>query len=443
MPGDAPPTEAGDRVAVAGVVDDAPPTDRERRGGGGRRRAFAAAAVLALLGAGAAGAGLGLSGGFAGAAATGAAATGAPAGAPTIVLTATACGPGWTAPTSGQHLLAVRNASRHAVYEVDLVGSDQVSVYGELEEVAPGTTVTMDATLPPGRYSFECENYDGAETYSATETVTGAPVHDAHPYVPVTVDEIEAAEQTYRQGLTPILARFAAETQALQAAVSAGDLAQAESLWLTADLDWQRMGAVYDAFGNFDDEIDQSPLGLVGTVDSPDFTGLLRLEYGLWNGQSAAELTPVADALAGDAEGLVEAFPGMLMPDIDLALRTHEILENTLQFQLTGELDEGAGVELAVAWADVQGTQLALSALTPLLQQYDPTLLATLQTGLAEMLAAFAAYQQPDGSWTPLSALTTTQREELDGQLGALLQQLDLVPDVLDLPLLPPTADGG
>lgn len=361
----------------------------------------------------------------------------------TIVLTTTACGPQWNPPTSGQHLLAVRNASRHSIYDVDLVGANQVDVYGEIEMIAPGTNVSMDATLSPGHYSFECENYDGASLSSDVETVSGSPVGEAPSYRPVAVDQIETADQAYRKSLVPVMDRFESEIGALDSAVGSGDLAQARSLWLTADLDWQRLGAVYDTFGKLGTEIDQSPLGLVGTVNSPQFTGLLRLEYGLWHGQGAAELAPVAEALDANVRALVKAFPGLLMTDIDLPLRTHEILENTLQFQLSGELDEGSGDELAVAWADVQGTQLSLAALRTLLQVSDPRLLATVTTGLSQMAAAFQAYEQPNGTWTPLSALALTQRERLDGQLGSLLQELDQVPDVLGLPKLPPSADGG
>ncbi|HTX62259.1 MAG TPA: EfeM/EfeO family lipoprotein, partial [Acidimicrobiales bacterium] len=361
----------------------------------------------------------------------------------TIVVTGNACGPEWSPPRSGQHLLDVENASRHAVYEVELVGANQVSVYGEIEMLAPGTTVPMDVTLPPGRYSFECENDDGASSFSDPGTVTGRPVPGAPSYKPVTVEQILTAIQAYRHSLTPIMATFAHETSALRSAVEEGDYPLARTLWLAADLAWQRMGAVYDTFGRFDTEIDQSPLGLVGTVNSPRFTGLLRLEYGLWHGQSAAVLTPVAEELDADAHALVRAFPGLLMPDITLALRTHEILENTLQFQLTGELDEGSGDGLALGWADVQGTQLSIASLRTLLQANDPALLTALTTGLERMAGAFKAYERPDGGWTPLSALTTIQRERLDGELGALLQQLDDVPDVLDLPILPATAETG
>jgi high-affinity iron transporter len=374
---------------------------------------------------------------------SGSAPAAAGAATPTIVLSGSACGPEWNPPHSGQHLLDIENASRHAIYEVELVGENQVSVYGEVEMIAPGTTVPMDATLAPGRYSFECENYDGANLYSDTESVSGKPVAVAPSYKPVTAAQIDTAIQTYRHSLSPIMGQFETATDALESAVVSGNLSLAQSLWLTADLDWQRMGAVYDTFGKFDTEIDQSPLGLVGTVNSPHFTGLLRLEYGLWHGQSAGALTPVAEALDTDVHALVNAFPGLLMPNITLALRTHEILENTLQFQLTGELDEGSGDELALAWADVQGTQLSLAAIRALLQANDPRVLARLTAGLNQMAAAFTAYEQPDGSWTPLSALTTIQRERLDGQLGALLQELDRVPDVLDVPILPATADTG
>lgn len=404
---------------------------------------FVTLALVALLTAGAAVLGVVGGGGSGGTGSGGAPTAAAHRQVPTIVLSADACGPHWRTPTSGQHLLDVKNASRHAIYEVDLVGANQESVFGEIEMLAPGTTVPMDATLSPGRYSFECENYDGASMYSDTESVTGRPVPGAPSYKPVTVDQIEAAIQTYRQSLVPVMDNFETSVDALESAVSSGNLPLARSIWLTADLDWQRMGAVYGAFGKYGTEIDESPLGLPGKAQSPHFTGLLRLEYGLWHGQSAAELTSVAEALATATHGLVAAFPGMLMPDIDLALRTHEILENTLQFQLTGELNEGSGDELALSWADVQGTELSLASLDTLLHTADPRLLARLSTGLTQMADALQAYEEPDGTWMPLSALTTSQREALDGELGGLLQQLDEVPDVLDLPFLPPTADAG
>jgi iron uptake system EfeUOB component EfeO/EfeM len=96
---------------------------------------------------------------------------------------------------------------------------------------------------------------------------------------------------------------------------------------------------------------------------------------------------------------------------------------------------------LATAWANVQGAQLALAAIAPLLRQSEPGLLASLRQGLAKMAAAFKAFQHADGTWVPLRSLSRSQREHLDGELGGLLEQLSVVPDLLELPIMPATGD--
>ena len=73
---------------------------------------------------------------------------------------------------------------------------------------------------------------------------------------------------------------------------------QAKTDWLAAQLDWERVGASYDSFGDLGLAVDGLPDGFAKGVNDPGFTGLHRLEYGLWHGQPAAELLPVADALA-------------------------------------------------------------------------------------------------------------------------------------------------
>ncbi len=106
---------------------------------------------------------------------------------------------------------------------------------------------------------------------------------------------------------------------------------------------------------------------------------------------------------------------------------------------MTGETDEGSNTDLATAWANVEGTQMALSALEPVLKQSGPGVLARLQRGVAAMAAAFKAYEEPNGTWEPLQSLTTSQHESLDGQLGNLLEELSEVPVLLQ-PGQPATA---
>ena len=91
--------------------------------------------------------------------------------------------------------------------------------------------------------------------------------------------------------------------------------------------------------------------------------------------------------------------------------------------------------------ANVEGTQTVLDALTPLLRQYQPTLLTTVTTGLQSLAAKLSAYHLPDGTWTPLQALSASQHEQLDASTSGLLEQLSSIPDLLELPVEPATAD--
>jgi len=354
-----------------------------------------------------------------------------------IVVSGTACAPGWVPPRSGRTVFTVDNRSADAIYGVDLVGANQVSVYGEIEMLAPRTEDTIDVILPPGSYSFQCESFAGFTIDSRVREVQGRAVSGAHPYTQVNADQIQLATLTYRSRLITVMNRLARDTAALGHAIDAGRLSAARARWLPAHLDYERLGAAYDTFGRFDSEINGRPLGLVGGVHSPQFRGFLRLEYGLWHGQSAAELVPVAAALDRAVRGLVTRFPQMLTPANDLSLRTHEILENTLQFELTGETNEGSNTNLATAWANAQGAELALAALRPLLDASDPSLLTRITNGLKALARAFKSYDRPDGTWAPLASLTITQREHLDGETGALLEELANVPDLLELPIRP------
>jgi high-affinity iron transporter len=353
-------------------------------------------------------------------------------GARTVVVSQTGCGFDWVAPRSGETLFTVRNTTPKTVYSVVLVGADQSTIYGQIDSLAPGTELPLDVVLPPGEYSFRCETPSGDTLVSPSREVRGGPVADAHPYTPVDPQQVEFAMSDYRASLVPVLKRLAADTDRLAAAVRAGQLSAARRLWLPAHLDYAQLGVAYDTFGSFNAEIDERPLGLVGGVHDPKFIGFLRLEYGLWHGQSGATLTPVADALDRAVHGLLKQFPKLSIPTGDLSLRSHEILENTLQFELTGETDEGSNTNLATAWANVQGTRLAIDALSPVLGRANPQLLATAKAGLARLGGMLEAYKRPDGEWVALQSLTTGQRERLDGTLSGLLEHLELIPDELE-----------
>jgi high-affinity iron transporter len=352
-----------------------------------------------------------------------------------IAITESACGTGWSSPAGGTQSFVIKNNGANTA-EVYLINPISNAVFGEDPDVTPGSTETMNVSIGAGAYVFRCSFVDGTVLNSATYQVTGSgPVQAG--VAPVTEQDMQDPVYQYRGYVQQSLPTLLAAAERLDADLKAGNLAQAKADWLPAHLDYERLGAAYGTFGDFDQEIDGSAGGLAQGTATPDWTGFFRIEYGLWHGQSAAVLGPLGDSLVADIKGLIKAFPGQTTPANDLPLRTHEILENALQFQLTGIQDYGSGTTLATLYANTQGTAQVLATISSLIQARDPSLLGGINAGLATVQADLTALgagpctsacAMPD----PLGSLTTAQRQRLDADLGQLLENLSVVPDLLE-----------
>ena len=219
--------------------------------------------------------------------------------------------------------------------------------------------------------------------------------------------------------------------QRLDADVARGDLAAARSDWLAAHLDYERLGAAYNAFGDFDDEINGMAGGLPEGTATPGWTGFFAIEHALWGGQPAARARPLTRGLVAAVAALIADFPSEEIDPGDLPLRTHEILENALEFQLTGIADYGSGTTLATAYANSEGTAEILGTLAPVLRALAPAVLSAAQQGLATVQGDLLAQRAGNGHWTPAGQLSGSAREKLDGDLGSLLEALSQVPGIL------------
>ncbi|MDH6492630.1 iron uptake transporter permease EfeU [Streptomyces sp. SAI-127] len=352
-----------------------------------------------------------------------------PAGAQTVAVSATDCGKGFTAPKPGRRTFQMRNTG-DKTSEVYLIDPGTGAVYGEVEGLAPGTTRDLVATVAGGTYAWRCVPSSGKAVTSRAVRVTGGGGTTA--VVPVSAHDLAGPLTSYKayvnRGLTTLVAR----TRRLSDDIAAGRLGAARTDWLTAQRTYASLGAAYGTFQDYDQKIDGRPDGLPGGVHDKAFTGFHRIEYGLWHGQSASELTAPAKELAADAAGLRKAFPAQDFDPGDLPLRAHEILENTLQFELTGDADQGSGTELATADANLTGTRELLTVLRPLLTTRAPHLLPTVDADLARLQKLLDSAHH-GGSWTPVDRLGATARARLNGATGQLLEDLSPVPDLLEI----------
>ncbi|MET9524653.1 iron uptake transporter permease EfeU [Streptomyces coeruleorubidus] len=352
-----------------------------------------------------------------------------PAGGETVAVSAKDCGQGFTAPEPGRQTFQMRNTGDQTS-EVYLIDPGTNAVYGEIEGLAPGTTRDLVATVAGGTYAWRCVPSDGKAVTSKAVRVGGAA--GAGAVVPVSEQDLAGPLRAYKAYVNRGLATLVTETRKLGDDISAGRQDSARADWLTAHHTYASLGAAYGTFEDFDQKINGRPDGLPGGVHDKDFTGFQRIEYGLWHGQPAGELKGLARQLTDDTAGLRKAFPRQDFDASDLPLRAHEILENTLQFELTGDTDQGSGTGLATADANLSGTRELLTVLRPLLTTRAPRLLPTVDADIARLQALLDA-EHRDGRWTPVDRLGRTEKARIDGATGQLLEDLSPVPDVLEI----------
>jgi high-affinity iron transporter len=349
-------------------------------------------------------------------------------GVQTIQVSATHCGKGFTAPKPGRQTFRMHNTGDKAseVYLIDPAGH---AVYGEIEGLAPGITRDLVATVGRGEYAWRCVPTSG-------KAVTSSPVHvsgggSIRAVAPVSEKDLIPALAAYKSYVDKGLGRLVGQTQKLSDDITGGDLKKARADWLTAHITYSSLGAAYGTFEDFDQKINGRADGLPQGVEDADFTGFHRLEYGLWHGRSAAGLKASAAELAKDCAGLKVAFPRQNFDVSELPLRTHEILENTLQFELTGDTDQGSGTNLATAEANLAGTRELINVLSPLLGKRDAKLLPTVHSDMTRVQKLLDSAHHSD-SWTSVDALDAATRAELDGATGQLLEDLAPIPDLLE-----------
>jgi high-affinity iron transporter len=330
----------------------------------------------------------------------------------------------------------VVNKSGHTA-EVNLIQTASQGIVAEIETLGPATSQTMSATLADGAYTWRCLIDGMPTTFSTQVQVNGGGTSDASsappPVKPITADELQPAADAYDRYVQPKLVTLAGQVNQIKTDLAAGNIPAAQADWLQAQLTWEQVGAAYDSFGDLGDAIDGLPQALPQGVGDPGFTGLHRIEYGLWHGQGAAELTPIADQLSSDITTLQGKLPQLTVDPTDMPLRAHEILEDALRDHLSGMTDEGAGAAYAETYADVQGTQVVLGMLRDQIDTRRPGLLATVDAQLNTLSQALLA-TQANGQWQSLSATPLAAREKVDGTIGALLENLSIIPDILEVP---------
>jgi iron uptake system EfeUOB component EfeO/EfeM len=280
---------------------------------------------------------------------------------------------------------------------------------------------------------------------SSQGIVSGAPETPPSELPPVSASAFDGPIARYRVYAVGQLGLMEAQIARLEGALEANDRAAAQTAWRVAYMDYLRLGAVYlDGQTALDGqvvslnlEIDGNPGGLAEGAASPRFTGLHRIEAGLWSGAAPSTLIGLARSLGADVHRLAEVLPHASLTPLEYATRAHEILEDATRDFLSGADVPWSGEGVLATDAGLDATEEVFATLRPLLKGREnviPIVSAEL-TSLRSVMASLAAAH---GGRLPANGqLTQRQAELLDGTLGGALEALSQVPGALETELPP------
>ena len=211
------------------------------------------------------------------------------------------CAPGWRAPNPGVARFTVVNRSGR-VATIYLFRDTSGAILGEINALGPWQTRELTVTLKPGPYAWGCD-LRGAPTHVSDAEQVPAQSQPGGPGrnpIPLHVGDISREMLLYRSDVARQIGELEVQVATLADDLRGGDVAAAESDWLTAHLTWLDIGqddGAYGAFGDLGRQIDGTAAGLVHGTADPGFTGFHRIEFDLWTRDDIA----AAASAAGDA----------------------------------------------------------------------------------------------------------------------------------------------
>ncbi|MGY1690197.1 iron uptake system protein EfeO [Geodermatophilus sp. SYSU D01105] len=320
---------------------------------------------------------------------------------------------------AGTHSFQVTNqGSRVTEFYVYAEGD---RVMGEVENIAPGLTRELLVELPAGDYQTACKPGMVGDGIRNGLTVTGEAPQLSEDE---SLAQASADYQRYVQSQTGALLE---QTTAFTDAVRAGDVEGAKALFPVARTYWERIEPVAESFGDLDPLID----GREGDQEpGQDFTGYHRIEQALWVGGTTEGMTPYADQLDENVQEVVDLANDVTLDPLQLANGAKALLDEIATGKITGEEDRYSHTDLWDFAANLEGSEAAVQALRPYLEEADPDLVAEIDERFAATEAELEQHRSGDG-WVLYDQLTQEQLRGLSDSITALTASVSQVAAVV------------
>ncbi|MGY4712439.1 iron uptake system protein EfeO [Mycolicibacterium sp. CBM1] len=341
----------------------------------------------------------------------------------TVDASDTECKLSGTQATTGPSTFVISNNGTK-VTEFYVYGEGE-RVMGEVENISPGLQRKLIVQLAePGTYQTACKPGMIGDGIRGDFTVTGNSV-------PVdTEGKFKEAADSYKRYVNSQTDALVPATEAFVAAIKAGDVAKAKSLYPTTRTYYERIEPVAESFPNdLDPRIDLREADL---EPGQKWTGFHRLEKDLWVSGLQPDTNAVADQLVADVKELNDGVkaPGWTIDSTQIAGGAQGLLDEVAASKISGEEDIFSHTDLWDFQANVDGSQTAVASVRPILDERNADLGKRVDKGFADVETLLAKYRNGDG-FVLYDTVTEPQRQELSRAIDALGKEVSQVQGVI------------
>ncbi|AZC51028.1 iron uptake system protein EfeO [Pseudomonas chlororaphis] len=345
----------------------------------------------------------------------------------TVTIHPHSCEPNALSVPAGPASFRIVNHSDRAV-EWEIL--DGVLVVEERENIAPGLSQVINARLQPGDYAITCGLLSNPRgTLHVTPTAESDAQAKARPSMVAFVGPLsEFRVYLSSQGTALIKA-----VSALEQAIQAGDLAQAQALYLPARAAYQRLAPAAQRLGELDNSINARADYFEKREQDPGFVGFHRLEYTLFQQRDLSGLAPIAQRLLSDVTRLKQQLLAQSLPPEQLVSQVARSQRSIAEVRASsGEEERYSHSDLNGFAANLETTRKVVDLLRPLLAKPAAPLLAQIDSALGALDSQYRALHGAEG-YASYDSVGADQRKRIADQAKVLADALDGIDPALGL----------
>ena len=344
-----------------------------------------------------------------------------------VIIHAHACEPNALTVPAGRASFRIINRSDRAVEWEILNG---VLVVEERENIAPGLSQVINANLLPGDYAITCGLLSNPRgTLHVTPTAESDAQAKAKPSMVAFIGPLSE----FRVYLSSQSGALIKAVTALEQAMIAGDLTQAQALYLPAREAYQHLAPAAQRLAELDNAINARADYFEKREQDPAFSGFHRLEYGLFAQHSLDGLTPIAQRLVNDVTTLKQQLLAQSLPPEQLVSIVVRNLNSLADVRAaSGEEERYSHLDLNGFAANLEVARKVVDLMRPLLAKSAADLLP----GIDSAISSFAAQLdglKVDGHYRTYDSVTADQRQQIADKAKALAAALDGIDPALGL----------